>query len=175
MTDFEDEPMGEVISFPSRDEDDERANALPVRRVPWPQDKKCEGGHRRAWVAAEARKVTCRDCGAELDPFDFLLKLTEKPEQITRTIKDLRGRKEYLARSVEELTRQERNAKSRVRRWQAKAGGLLDLSDRGRVESSIAGALKMAVDAHGPITRANVSSAAKRVVSNLKGIARGEQ
>lgn len=34
---------------------------------------------------------------------------------------------------------------------------------RGDLEKMIAGAIKSAIDAHGPITRANVSSAAKRV------------
>lgn len=39
---------------------------------------------------------------------------------------------------------------------------------RSQLERQVCGALKQAIDAHGPITRENVSSAAKRVVSMLK-------
>jgi hypothetical protein len=41
-------------------------------------------------------------------------------------------------------------------------------SDRSGFERAIVGALKSAIDAHGPITKENVSSAAKRVVSVAK-------
>jgi len=40
--------------------------------------------------------------------------------------------------------------------------------DRPAVERAVASALKMTIDAHGPIRRENVGSAAKRVVSLLK-------
>lgn len=42
------------------------------------------------------------------------------------------------------------------------------MNDRAAVERQIVGALKSTIDAHGPITRENVSSAAKRIVSELK-------
>lgn len=45
---------------------------------------------------------------------------------------------------------------------------LLDIQDRSRLESAICGALKTAIIAHGPITEANASSAAKRVYGLLK-------
>lgn len=45
-------------------------------------------------------------------------------------------------------------------------------ADRARVEREIAGALKSAIDAHGPINRENVGSAAKRVYSSLKAVRR---
>lgn len=41
-------------------------------------------------------------------------------------------------------------------------------SDRSGFEKAIVGALKSAIDAHGPITKENVSSAAKRIVSVAK-------
>lgn len=41
------------------------------------------------------------------------------------------------------------------------------LDDRSVVEQAICGALKSAIDAHGPIGRSNVSSAGKRVYSAL--------
>lgn len=46
------------------------------------------------------------------------------------------------------------------------------LEDRAAVERAIGGALTSAIDAHGPITRANRSSAAKRVYSTLKALKR---
>jgi hypothetical protein len=47
----------------------------------------------------------------------------------------------------------------------------IDLTDRSLIERTIAGALKSAIDAHGPITIENRASAAKRVYSALKQIA----
>jgi hypothetical protein len=51
----------------------------------------------------------------------------------------------------------------------------LDLTQRTAIEKRIVGALVAAADAHGPITRATVSSAAKRVFSELKAEARAQR
>lgn len=48
------------------------------------------------------------------------------------------------------------------------------LADRSKVERAIGGAIKSAVDSHGPITRANYSGAAKRIYSALKAVLRGD-
>lgn len=48
------------------------------------------------------------------------------------------------------------------------------MNDRPAVERQVVGALKSTIDAHGPITRANVSSAAKRIVSALKAKERSD-
>ncbi len=45
---------------------------------------------------------------------------------------------------------------------------IIDLNARGTLEKKIVGALKMAIDAHGPITRLNISSAAHRVITAIK-------
>ncbi len=45
---------------------------------------------------------------------------------------------------------------------------VVDLNQRGSLERKIVGALKMAIDAHGPITLDNVSSAAHRVINIIK-------
>jgi hypothetical protein len=51
-------------------------------------------------------------------------------------------------------------------------GNPLSLVDRSSVERGIANALKMAIEAHGPITAENRTSAAKRIYSFLKAEAR---
>lgn len=47
-------------------------------------------------------------------------------------------------------------------------GEVFDLSRRGSFERMIAGALKDSIQQHGPITKGNVSSAAKRVIHAVK-------
>jgi len=51
----------------------------------------------------------------------------------------------------------------------------LDLTRRSPIEKRIVSAIVSAVDAHGPVTRDNVSSAAKRVYSELKAEAREQR
>lgn len=50
----------------------------------------------------------------------------------------------------------------------AEGGGLIDLSDRSRLERAINGALRATIHDHGPITVHTLSSASKRVVGALK-------
>lgn len=52
---------------------------------------------------------------------------------------------------------------------------LVDIGNRSQIESAIAGALKATIDAHGPITRENRPSAAKRIYGELKSIARQQR
>jgi hypothetical protein len=44
----------------------------------------------------------------------------------------------------------------------------VNISERSAVERSICGALKASIHNHGPITKENISSAAKRVIGQLK-------
>lgn len=48
----------------------------------------------------------------------------------------------------------------------------LKLQSRSEIEKEIVGALKNAIDSHGPITRVNVHSAAKRVYKALGNLAK---
>ena len=52
---------------------------------------------------------------------------------------------------------------------------MLNLEDRSLVERTIASALKCAIDSHGSITVENRASAAKRVYSMLKCLARSNR
>jgi len=51
----------------------------------------------------------------------------------------------------------------------------LELRNRSEIEREIVGALKSAMDAHGPITPANVNSAAKRVYKTLGSLAKRQR
>ena len=52
---------------------------------------------------------------------------------------------------------------------------MLSLEDRSLVERTIASALKCTIDSHGPITVGNRASAAKRIYSMLKCLARSNR
>lgn len=45
---------------------------------------------------------------------------------------------------------------------------MIDLTERGPLESKIVGAIRDAINAHGPITKENAPSAAKRVIGAIK-------
>ena len=51
----------------------------------------------------------------------------------------------------------------------------LDLQDRSKVEGAIAGAIRDSINTHGPITPQMIGSAAKRVYSTLKQLARDQK
>lgn len=51
----------------------------------------------------------------------------------------------------------------------------IDIEDRSTLESRLAGALKNTIDAHGPITKDWVASAAKRMYGTLKALAREQR
>lgn len=109
----EDGEFAEVVPFPSRD-DDERARDEAELQLVYGEDS-CAGGHRRAGVHEPTRRLVCRDCGAELDPFDFLAELARDRERIHGAIRRLKGRREWLEGRVADLERLERNAKARLR------------------------------------------------------------
>jgi hypothetical protein len=52
---------------------------------------------------------------------------------------------------------------------------LLDLSDRSQVEKSINGAIRSAIEAYGPLNITKSASAAKRVYSELKAVAKRQR
>lgn len=71
--------------------------------------------HTRSWVDEAARKLKCRDCEVDLDPIDVLATLACRREQLVHHGMRLRSEVEHLSERVEELKREERNAKSRIR------------------------------------------------------------
>ena len=72
--------------------------------------------HLHAVTHPERRKVTCDDCGAELDPFDFLEKLAHGIDRWT-SARDMARREARQAQAeLAEVKRELRNAKARLRR-----------------------------------------------------------
>ena len=55
---------------------------------------------------------------------------------------------------------------------EVKMGDIIDLQDRPQIERIVVGAIKSAINEHGPITIYNCSSAAKRIVGQLKEYAK---
>lgn len=114
----EDENLGaEVIPFPGKDTDERDAENLPLRSAsPWAMDEpRCNSRHARARVHEGTRRLRCVECDAELDPFDFLVRMAHELERYVGAIRDLRLRRERLGNQVLKLERDERNTKSRLK------------------------------------------------------------
>lgn len=67
-------------------------------------------------VDSHTRTCTCRDCGATVDAFDWLLSWAKKEEGEVMAITGLRKEKEKLEADVQDLKRQRANAKSALDR-----------------------------------------------------------
>lgn len=115
------EPVDNVIPFPAKDADAELFEKMPLRVAErWdPDEPRCVVRHKKATIHEETRRLICVGCGAELDPFDYLVAMSRKPESFRQTIRELARRREYLAERVASLERLERNAKSRLNRVRA--------------------------------------------------------
>lgn len=99
-----------VITFIPREkklEDD-----LPVRRSPRGL-RECY--HERATVNVNDRVLTCQDCEAVLDPIEFLDKLARDPSGYAESLKRIKAAAKKAQADLDDLLRQERNAKSRRR------------------------------------------------------------
>jgi hypothetical protein len=88
---------------------------LPVRLAPDPTP--CR--HERTWLDEPGRRIRCRECDTDLDPIAVLARIAKSRERLVSHAARLRRTVEYLERRVEELTREERNAKARARRRRA--------------------------------------------------------
>lgn len=72
--------------------------------------------HDRAQLDEEARRVHCRDCGCELEAFAVLLQLARASERYIRQRDHAAREARQVQQRVQDLKRQERNAKARLRR-----------------------------------------------------------
>lgn len=94
----------------------------PVREkrdpnAPRSRTRQCE--HHETDIIPETRRLVCRKCGELVDPFDFLLKLAQEDGR-WRAARDAAEREARLAKKrVEDLIREEHNAKGRLRRMRA--------------------------------------------------------
>lgn len=91
----------------------------------------------------------------------------KKPKKTTELI----GTCDECIDSIKRLQEENEKLKAVATKWAEVAVELKDginLNRRGELEKAIVGSLKSCIDAHGPITRLNVSSAAKRVIGTIK-------
>lgn len=72
--------------------------------------------HRLVEVEESARRVTCRDCGAPLDPFDALLKIADNGKRLAGWLAWHRQQIKAALGRIEVLKRLEQNARQRVKR-----------------------------------------------------------
>jgi hypothetical protein len=104
-----------VVPLPTgRDEDE---SPLRRRRPPGPY---CS--HRKASIDMPSRKLYCRKCDAELDPYQFLSHIAAHPENWRDSAKADKAAAEQARRELAEVERLLRNAKARLKRVVRKAG-----------------------------------------------------
>lgn len=114
-----DEFEAAVIPFPRgqfermQNEREAALEELPVRTRH--ESRECWHRQHGSFVSEGARTVTCRGCGVALDPIEVLAQIARNREGLVHAGQRLRRERDYLTREVEELKRQERNAKSRIR------------------------------------------------------------
>ena len=68
--------------------------------------------HPSQTVQPGLRKVTCDDCGGELDPIDVLARIAHRSENVTH----FDQRRVLATKRTEEIERRETNARARLRR-----------------------------------------------------------
>jgi hypothetical protein len=89
----------------------------PVHREPGVK-RYC--AHRNFLVDDKSRKVTCRKCEEEIDPFTALARLADGVDRY-RQARDAAKREARLVEArLEELKREEKNTKARVRKAKAR-------------------------------------------------------
>lgn len=107
MTEIDTTPGGNVV---------ELAQARSLRVKPEPAKTVFRCHHLPCTVDPHTRTVTCRDCGATVDPFDWMLAWAKKEEAELLAVKGLREERRKLDAEVRDLKRQRANAKSSLDR-----------------------------------------------------------
>jgi hypothetical protein len=79
-------------------------------------DRKRFCPHHHTRLEPNSRRVFCRDCGDELDAYEVLSNIAHDGDRIEQHRDQLRNQVASLEARVEELKREERNAKGRKRR-----------------------------------------------------------
>lgn len=117
--DDDDDELAEVIQLPrgrefNRNQVAAELDELPVLPAQWtPRSEKCE--HQRTYVDLRARRVFCRGCEVEMDPYAVLDRIARHRENMVQVAQRYRFETDSLLKRVNELERLERNAKNRVR------------------------------------------------------------
>lgn len=92
-----------------------REPALTVRGGP---ERPC--GHGKYMVHEKSRVITCKRCKCELDPFTVIRLIADDWKVLDDDIRRLQAEKSWAQKRLDELRKQEANAKARLRRIEAK-------------------------------------------------------
>ena len=98
--------------------DDEQAWLAIAAYQVHERDKCCHYGGRQ--VDGIRRRVTCQQCGEELDPFDCLLQVAVQHKRTAEHFKNLQRQAAEAKERLDTLLREESNARARVTRLKAK-------------------------------------------------------
>lgn len=85
-----------------------------VRR---PRDRRCSH-NQRFEVSETTRRVYCGDCDQEVDAIDVLLNLARRRERLVHAAKSAKAEARRVEARLEDLKREERNARARLARLQ---------------------------------------------------------
>lgn len=83
-----------------------------------PESRRCT--HRTSRLDVNARRVYCRKCNVELDPFTVLDQFAREYEHHREGVETVRRERKRLSAVVEELKREERNVRARIKRREPK-------------------------------------------------------
>ncbi len=118
MDDGDEDGVGIVLSLvprlPTLADDDGEPPAL----ISKPKYSGCWHSQHTAIVSENERTLKCDGCGCDLDPFEFIARMARDGDRLLETRKRYRA----LVVKLEELMREERRVKARVRRWRNKEG-----------------------------------------------------
>lgn len=112
-----DEPPDNLIAFPAPVAElrPKHTATHTISRKPRDYTKRqCD--HRAAIIDDNARKVTCRHCGAELDPITHLYKMAIVSDRRKQDLENAAQELAALRKRVLMLERIERNARARLKR-----------------------------------------------------------
>jgi hypothetical protein len=118
--------------------------------------------HDKLRLDTDARRVYCRDCGSEVDPFTGLVNFSKTFERYRSSLDSLRAEVRRHGNSLEEIKRLERNAKNRLKTVMRKLPPEPEWLHR-----VVAVYLRTTVAADGPIDAKGIGSAAKRITSGI--------
>jgi len=113
-----DEPNNVIPFDPGRDRPEQ-----PWLRREYHKREKCH--HLQVVVSAEDRRCYCGECDVELDPIAVLLELAHKERNLYYSRKEVRR----YEGQVQELKREERRVKARLRRAQKRLAETEDMID----------------------------------------------
>ncbi|MCC3720548.1 hypothetical protein LLP99_18910 [Rouxiella badensis] len=86
--------------------------------------------HTNVRVSEFERKVTCRNCGAALEAFDYLLSIAKGETKIDWELRLLRGEIKDHREGLEKLKREEVNCKARIKNASFKLHDLRTETDK---------------------------------------------